>query len=218
MGDFGSAFRPFPAPAPPAPAPFDPDLLARSIAEAVTAAFASVVLPTPQVNVDAPDLTEIVNAVVGIKGPATATEIADAIAARLRFPEPVDPSGALAAIAEAMGKLEFRMQGMGSQAYGGGSVKLEPGQVVTAVGGSTEATLSALSITADNIRRGLTDYEARLDYDGSNNLIYSGKAANGTATTATAWTIQKLSYTGANLTRVQVLPNIAWDSRVSAPW
>lgn len=69
----------------------------------------------------------------------------------------------------------------------------------------------------DDVKRGITDYEARLDYDASNNLIYAGKAPNGSATTWPGWVIQKLSYTGANLTRVQVLAG-SWDGRVGLAW
>ncbi len=68
-----------------------------------------------------------------------------------------------------------------------------------------------------DVKRALTDYEVRMDYDVDGNLIYAGKAAQGEATTATTWTIQRLDYTAGNLTRVQVLTG-AWDDRTTLGW
>ncbi len=58
------------------------------------------------------------------------------------------------------------------------------------------------------------------DYDGSNNLIYQGWAAPGTALSDAAWAIQKNTFTAGNLTLTQLaggdnLPNKVWNDRVS---
>lgn len=60
----------------------------------------------------------------------------------------------------------------------------------------------------------------RVDYDGSNNPIYIGKAAPGTATSAASWAVQKITYSGSNPTTVQwadgntTYDNV-WDNRAS---
>lgn len=63
--------------------------------------------------------------------------------------------------------------------------------------------------------------EKRMDYDGSNNLIYVGynKTPNASVD-ATTWLIFKLTYSGSNVTRYQ-LPNngpsfqYSWTLRTS---
>lgn len=75
----------------------------------------------------------------------------------------------------------------------------------------------AKDATLQDVKRAITDYEVRMEYDGSDNLIYAGKASQGAATSATSWTIQKLEYTSGNLTRVQVLTG-AWDNRAALGW
>lgn len=78
----------------------------------------------PVVEVPPVDLTEIVTAVQNLNGPATADEIAAAIARELRRDEPADDGvgATLAEVADALKKLDFRLQGVGTQAYGGGAV------------------------------------------------------------------------------------------------
>lgn len=46
-------------------------------------------------------------------------------------------------------------------------------------------------------------YTRRLDYDGSGNVIYIGKAQIGSTITDAKWQIQKVTYSGANLTLIQ---------------
>lgn len=59
-----------------------------------------------------------------------------------------------------------------------------------------------------------------MEYDGNNNPVYIGKAEIGTAKDATGWRLQKLTYTGTNLTDIQWaggtddFSNI-WDNRSS---
>lgn len=75
----------------------------------------------------------------------------------------------------------------------------------------------AKEATLNDLKRAVTDYEARMEYDGSDNLVYVGKASQGTATSAGSWIIQKLEYSSGNLTRVQVLAG-AWDDRATLGW
>lgn len=114
--DFGGAFRPKVPDLPPPPTESDLtlarlEILIRELGTTLQR------LPQPEVHLDIPELTEMVNAVVGIKGPATAEEIADAMARRLRFPEP-GPATDLSVLADLKGVLEaldFRLKG---QAFG----------------------------------------------------------------------------------------------------
>lgn len=72
-----------------------------------------------------------------------------------------------------------------------------------------------------DVKRAITDYETRLDYDTRTdaNPVYVGKAAQGTATATASWTVQKLTYDSSDrLTRAQVLDSIAWDNRTTAGW
>lgn len=115
-------------------------------------------LPAPVVNVAPPaitvspaevyvpevDLSSIVTAVTGLKPGADASDIAEAIVNRLQLPSVPDSSGPLAEVAAALEKLEFRMRGMGTQAYGGGSVTLQPNQ---SVGITNWADMPALEVT-----------------------------------------------------------------------
>ena len=59
-----------------------------------------------------------------------------------------------------------------------------------------------------------------LDYDGSGNLIYSGKAEPGTSKTVGAWQIKKYTYSGDNLTDIQFAGGkgdfiYIWNNRAS---
>lgn len=88
---------------------------------------------------------------------------------------------------------------------------LTGGTVTT--GGATEATLL-------DVKRSLTDYETRLDYDVriDGNPVYVGKNLNGASTAAATWTIQKMTYdVTSRLTRAQVLTG-SWDGRAALPW
>src|SRR4051812_10907076 len=61
----------------------------------------------------------------------------------------------------------------------------------------------------------------RFDYDGANNLVYYGEAANGAATSVNVWRVRKLSYDGSNnVTAIQWSGgtdgfNQVWDDRAS---
>jgi len=161
--------------------------------------------------VEPPDLSDIVTAVTSLKPGPTAAEIAAAIADVMRPDAPEnDGAPALREVAEALRNLDFRMQGFGRQAYGGGAVDLSaPARNYLA----SEATLK-------DVKRGITDYEIRLDYDvrTDSNPVYVGRNQQGVPTADATWIVQKMSYDGSDrMTRVEVLGG-SWDGRAALPW
>lgn len=57
----------------------------------------------------------------------------------------------------------------------------------------------------------------KLEYDGSNNLIYKGAVPMGTPEDETGWLLQKYIYTGTNLT--EILSSIgSWDDRAGVTY
>lgn len=67
-----------------------------------------------------------------------------------------------------------------------------------------------------DIKRGVTDFETRLDYDvrTDSNPVYLGRALDGTSVTET-WTIQKFTYDGSDrVTQIQVTEG-RWDARTT---
>lgn len=113
--------------------------------EVLLAAPATSATP-PTIVVEPPDLSDIVTAVTGLRPSVTAEEIAQALGDVLHFPEPQNANAALTEVAEALKKLEFRMKGMGTQAYGGGALTLEPGQTLAVTGPLTNTQLRAASV------------------------------------------------------------------------
>jgi hypothetical protein len=102
-------------------------------------------IPAPVVNLAPTDLTDVVNAVTGLKPGATASEIAAALAdviAPARASE--DAAVPLRQVAEALEKLDFRLQGFGKQAYGGGAVSFSPAGVTQLAGAIGDATATGL--------------------------------------------------------------------------
>lgn len=64
------------------------------------------------------------------------------------------------------------------------------------------------------------DFTQLLEYDASSNLIYHGRAAPGTASSAALWQIKRFTYTGSNLTAIEFANGSAafgaiWDNRAS---
>jgi YD repeat-containing protein len=98
--------------------------------------------------------------------------------------------------------------------------------VAQAAGGDRPIDNEALTVAGQTVyRQRVVTYptfeETRLDYDvrTDGNPVYVGKAAQGTATAAATWTIQKLTYdTSSRLTRAEVLTGVAWNSRASLAW
>lgn len=66
----------------------------------------------------------------------------------------------------------------------------------------------------------LSQYTSTYEYNGSGNPIYIGRAVPGTAKNAPAWQIQKLTWSGSNVTDIQfanasLLFKAIWDDRAS---
>lgn len=123
--------------------------LAVEVPDSVFLALEAIVerlnVPAPQVLVEPPDLSAIVTAVTSLKPGVTAEEIAAAIQDTLgRAP---DPTGPLNLVAEKLEGLDFRLQGLGRQAYGGGSVNLAPNQVLKLEKGTLSTVTSVASST-----------------------------------------------------------------------
>ena len=138
-------------------------------------------LSSPTVVVEPPNLADIVTAVTSLKPGPTAAEIAAAIADLIQPPSVGEDGVApLREVAEALRNLDFRMQGMGRQAYGGGAVHLEPGQSIS---------------IANQLIPSAYD-EIVLSYTGSNVTGVVYKSAGHTTSTLT------LTYSGDNITRV----------------
>lgn len=95
-----------------------------------------------------------------------------------------------------------------------GAFALPASQVTTLTPPDNSAVLS-------DIKRSVTDYEVRLDYDvrTDSNPVYVGKASNASATSDGVWSVQKLSYdSDGRVERVQVLDGSIWDDRASLGW
>lgn len=159
----------------------------------------------PVVNVPDVDLSDVVNAVVGIHPGPTAQEIAEALASIIA-PGKVEEGGndSLHEVAEALKKLEFRLQGLGTQAYGGGSVSFSKAGLAQlsdaiaggpggAAGGLTDEELRATPVSVTmtgSPTGGLTDAELRatpVPISGTVNLgTIDGAATEGTLADALA--------------------------------
>jgi len=63
-----------------------------------------------------------------------------------------------------------------------------------------------------------TDLLLAIDYDGSGNIIYQGKALPGASKASAVWQIKKLVYSGSNVSDIQwadgdILFDNIWDNR-----
>lgn len=169
----------------------------------VATALEGLRLPAPVVHVEPADLSEVVEAIQNLKQPQADV---DALVERLLevLPKPDESiAKSLKEVSEALEKLDFRMKGIKGGGGGGPSNQ------------EIETRLGTLHVDLQNILRATSDQEVRLDYTGgpTGSPTYVGKALNGTATSGT-WNIQKLTYDGDNLTRVQIASG-AWDNRAS---
>lgn len=80
-------------------------------------------VPAPIINVPPVDLSEIVTAVTSLNtSTPTAEEIATAIAAVVTGAPQETEGNVMGELVKALEKLDFRLQGVGTQAYGGGAV------------------------------------------------------------------------------------------------
>lgn len=105
----------------------DPAMVAATRIEMAVVSLIEAVraIPRPEIVVDIPELAQMVNAVQGLKGPATAEEIAEALARKLTPAPPTADTGIVEAIRELVEKVDFRLKGIGTQAYGGGGMSVE---------------------------------------------------------------------------------------------
>lgn len=118
----------------------------------------------PVINVAAPDLTDIVQAVQGLKGPASAEEIAEALARRLA---PVQAAQAelpavMNDIRDSLKKMNDRLIGVASRSYSGGAnipdqIDRKLGMVTTSDQATiaTESTLNAILDATANVEDAL---------------------------------------------------------------
>lgn len=160
-------------------------------------------LELPAINVAPPDLTDVVMAVNQLKPGVNADDIAAALA-RVLVPNqvPVEIPG-IEEFLVAVKELSWRLQGVGSQAYGGGAVSFAPGQL---------ELLASATATAGTTLESRLDYAARTDAQ----PVYVGHAAPGTPTSAD-WRIEKVTYDTDRPTRKQVLTG-PWDNRAALSW
>lgn len=168
-------------------APLTADQLLQSIWAALRRIEDNLALPPaplepPHVTVLPPqiDLTDVVEAVNQLKPGVNAEDIARALAEVLS-PQPVPAE--LPGITEfnaAVKELSFRLKGVGAQAYGGGSVSLQPNQSISVANQLIPSAYDEIDMT----------------YTGTDVTGVLYKSAGVTVATLT------LTYTGGNLTRV----------------
>lgn len=167
-------------------------------------------LPPPVVKTESIDLAEIVNAIQGLKGPATAGEIADALALRIMPSEPQGESGVVAAIRDIAEKIDFRMKGAmpAFGASGPSNISSDPNRLVGRV--TVDGVVSTLS--TDESPERLKKHIEFIPSSSAPTTIYTGWASPGTADSAAAWTIQKIVFTG------ETAIDETWSAAGSAVW
>jgi hypothetical protein len=106
-------------------------------------------ISAPIVHVAPPDLSEVTSLLRALPGSLTAEDLSQVLQSRPVSNGAENVNSALSEVAEALKLLEFRMQGMGVQAYGGGSVTLQRGQTV----GISNLEESGLAKDATLLRR-----------------------------------------------------------------
>lgn len=65
----------------------------------------------------------------------------------------------------------------------------------------------------NDIKRDITDYEERFEFDANGNPLYVGKAPIAALTSDAVWTVYKFTFSGGLPQRKQVRAAIAWDNR-----
>jgi len=163
-------------------------------------------MPAPVVNVAEPDLTAIVQAVTQIKGPATADEIAAAVAQQITPGGEPEMEGVLTELVAALKTLDFRLKGIGSSSTGGGGLATRIQNVADTSLDTREAALDSR-------------YEWQ-DVSGTAKPLYVGQATPGTATSSALWAVQKYTWVaapvGTDPVPSQILTRVgAWDSRIT---
>lgn len=162
-----------------------------------------------QVTVPPVDLSEIVMAVSSLRPSAMPEELAAAIAAQLAPRNEDALALTLEKISSSLEQIEWASRAPNA-VVGGGVMNLPPHMVSN----------NALMVTDPDVKRGITDFESRLDYAGrtDDQPVYVGRASSGTATSSGVWVVEKVTYDGSDRpTRKQVLTG-AWDNRASLSW
>ena len=166
---------------------------------------ALVNLPRPEVHVEAPDLTAIVQAVTGLKPGATSEDIAQAVVREISpTTSQTDTAEVLGKLVKALEKLDFRMQATS----GGGGV---------AVASSRVTNVDGTSLDTQPV---LLDSRYEWQQSGAQSVpLYIGTALPKTATSAASWRIEKYTYisgpAGDPVPSVVQAATGAWDSRAS---
>lgn len=205
--------------APPKP---EPDDAVAAALEAIHAALLALGREPAEPTNRTEAMVEAVNSVVGLKGPATAEEIAEALQRRLA-PATVRAGGA-GDVHEAVDRLtktlDSRLRGLGA-AFGSGGVAhiaevrtTETGlaQETTLANRATEYTAGLIHGVAVDIKRGIDDMRKRFDYAGGPNPIYVGKAVMGTADTAADWHINRFTWDAGKVVDIQYQRR-SWSTR-----
>lgn len=111
--------------------------------------------PVPEVYVEPPDFTAVVNAVTGLKPGADAGDIANALADVLAPQRKIDEEAVapLREVAEALKLLDFRLKGVGTQAYGGGAVSFSKAglEQLTSAFAASSGSSTLLPLGADYV-------------------------------------------------------------------
>lgn len=163
-------------------------------------------LEPPLINVAPPDLAGVVTAVTSLKPGPTADEIAVAIAGVLSPTAPqADSSAALDAVAAALEKLDFRLKGMGVQAYGGGAVSLQSGQTIGIASLPSTSRTDTFTTTASGAVINCTAVP----------LSAFSIQVKGTAATPTTWDVRlEGSLDGTNFSQILQHTNSTGDAAV----
>lgn len=107
-------------------------------------------------------------------------------------------------------------------------VSLPAAQVQTDALTDVELRAAPVAVTVDNhpdhsgvlndIKRDITDYEERFEFDANGLPLYVGKAPDGTLTSAASWTIYRFTFVNGLPSRKQVRTGVAWDNRAAVAW
>lgn len=169
-------------------------------------------LPPPEVHVSAPDLSEIVSAVLSLRPSAGPEEIAASVARAIHIPLPDSPFPAetMARLADLLEKLEFRLQGSGG---GGGGGPSNDG-----IHSRLDTLNANVSSSSSRVTRAIkfepsAGEEVRRDETTTDD--YHGLAADGTAEGTAAWDVVRFYKTSGKIVRVRFRSGISWTDRAT---
>ena len=221
----GSAFTPIPEIEPP-----EEDLLALRLELVLTAldnlAGSLRDMPTPQISIDAPDLSAIVTAVNGLKPGVDADQIAAAVVHAIS-PQPAQTvdEGWKDELLTALKKLDFRMKGQS-----GTAITPPAGMTVLNTNLNPVPVTGTISVTPSDTRSLTERMSARAPFLGYHlwldvlssdpTRIIVAEAPDGTtqATAAFRGTRVTLDANGNPVGAVETATAFAWSSRGTATW